>query len=258
MLIDSHCHLDRIELDVFDGQLDRALAQARARGVGGFLCIAVNADNLERVQQIASQYPDVWASTGIHPLDTHNPVAQERLRRCASHPKVVAIGETGLDYFYAEQDKALQQQSFIEHIELARSLAKPLVIHTRQARADTLALMREHRADEAGGVLHCFTEDWPMAKAALDLGFYISFSGILTFKNAAELREVASKVPLDRILVETDAPYLAPVPYRGQSNQPAYVVEVAQCLADLRQISFDTLAQQTSENFRRLFGVGLL
>lgn len=253
MLIDSHCHLDRIDLTAYDGCLDSALNHARARGVQAFLCISVNADNLSAVQQIAASHADVWASIGIHPLDCHGPVALDRLEEFARMPKVVAIGETGLDYFYAEQDKALQQQSFIEHIALARKLDKPLIVHTRQARADTLALLREHKADEVGGVLHCFTEDWPMAKAALDLGFYISFSGILTFKNAVELREVAAQVPLDRLLVETDSPYLAPVPYRGQSNQPAYVLEVAQCLADLRQLPLERLAQQTTENFHRLF-----
>lgn len=254
MLIDSHCHLDRLDLAAHGGSLDTALDAARAAGVGHFLCIGVSADNAATVKSLAERYADVDCSVGVHPLDLQpgaEPALDWLLGELA-HPKVVAIGETGLDYHYEPESAALQQASFRLHLDAARITGKPVIVHTREARADTLALLREAALPQAG-VLHCFTEDWEMAKAALDIGFYISLSGIVTFRNAEALREVARQVPADRLLVETDSPYLAPVPHRGKPNLPQYVREVAEYLAVLRGVSYETLAEQTSSNFKRLF-----
>lgn len=254
MLIDSHCHLDRLDLAAHGGSLDAALDAARAFGVGHFLCIGVSADNAATVKSLAERYDDVDCSVGVHPLDLEpgaEPALDWLLGELA-HPKVVAIGETGLDYHYEPESAALQQASFRLHLEAARITGKPVIVHTREARADTLALLREAALPQAG-VLHCFTEDWEMAKAALDIGFYISLSGIVTFRNAEALREVARQVPVDRLLVETDSPYLAPVPHRGKPNLPQYVREVAEYLAVLRGVSYEALAEQTSNNFKRLF-----
>ncbi|WP_322980690.1 TatD family hydrolase [Pseudomonas sp. C11] len=254
MLIDSHCHLDRLDLAAHGGSLDAALEAARAAGVGHFLCIGVSADNAATVKSLAERYVDVDCSVGVHPLDLEpgaEPALDWLLGELA-HPKVVAIGETGLDYHYEPESAELQQASFRLHLDAARITGKPVIVHTREARADTLALLREAALPQAG-VLHCFTEDWEMAKAALDIGFYISLSGIVTFRNAEALREVARQVPADRLLVETDSPYLAPVPYRGKPNLPQYVREVAEYLAVLRGVSYETLAEQTSSNFKRLF-----
>ncbi len=255
MFIDSHCHLDRLDFAKLGTDLAGALAAARARGVQHFLCIGVDLETLPDVLAVAEAHGDVSASVGVHPLhlDSLEPEI-EQLIELAAHPKVVAIGETGLDYHYEQESPADQQRRFRKHIEAARRTGKPLVVHTRAARADTIAILREEGA--TAGVMHCFTEDWDMARAALDLGFYISFSGIVSFANAAELREVACKVPLDRILIETDSPWLAPVPYRGKTNQPAYVVDVARVIADLRGMSVEAVGEQTTGNFRRLFGVG--
>ncbi|AYF86077.1 TatD family deoxyribonuclease [Pseudomonas sp. DY-1] len=254
MLIDSHCHLDRLDLGAHGGSLDAALDAARARGVSQFLCIGVSADNAAAVKSVAERYDDVHCSVGVHPLDLQpgDSPALEWLLGELEHPRVVAIGETGLDYHYEPDAAELQQQAFRLHLEAAKVTGKPVIVHTREARADTLALLREAALPQAG-VLHCFTEDWDMARAALDLGFYISLSGIVTFRNASALREVALQVPADRLLVETDSPYLAPVPYRGKPNLPEYVREVAEFLADLRGVPFDTFAEQTSENYLRLF-----
>lgn len=254
MLIDSHCHLDRLDLAAHGGSLDAALEAARAAGVGHFLCIGVSADNAATVKGLAERYADVDCSVGVHPLDLEpgaEPALDWLLGELA-HPKVVAIGETGLDYHYEPESAALQQASFRLHLEAARITGKPVIVHTREARADTLALLCEAALPQAG-VLHCFTEDWEMAKAALDIGFYISLSGIVTFRNAEALRDVARQVPADRLLVETDSPYLAPVPHRGKPNLPQYVRDVAEYLAVLRGVSFETLAEQTSNNFKRLF-----
>ncbi|MFC5696317.1 TatD family hydrolase [Pseudomonas sp. GCM10022186] len=254
MLIDSHCHLDRLDLAVHGGSLDAALDAARARGVGQFLCIGVSADNAAAVKALAERYEDVHCSVGVHPLDLQpgESLALEWLLGELEHPRVVAIGETGLDYHYEPEAAELQQQAFRLHLEAARVTGKPVIVHTREARADTLALLREEALPQAG-VLHCFTEDWDMARAALDLGFYISLSGIVTFRNADALREVARQVPADRLLVETDSPYLAPVPYRGKSNLPQYVREVAEFLAELRGVAYEEFARQTTENYLRLF-----
>jgi TatD DNase family protein len=254
MLIDSHCHLDRLDLAAHGGSLDAALEAARAAGVGHFLCIGVSADNAATVKGLAERYADVDCSVGVHPLDLE-PGAEPALDWLLGeleHPKVVAIGETGLDYHYEPESAALQQAFFRLHLEAARITGKPVIVHTREARADTLALLREAALPQAG-VLHCFTEDWEMAKAALDIGFYISLSGIVTFRNAEALRDVARQVPADRLLVETDSPYLAPVPHRGKPNLPQYVREVAEYLAVLRGVSYEALAEQTSSNFKRLF-----
>ncbi|MCO6057869.1 TatD family hydrolase [Pseudomonas sp. MOB-449] len=254
MLIDSHCHLDRLDLAAHGGSLDAALEAARARGVSQFLCIGVSADNAAAVKSLAEQYEDVHCSVGVHPLDLQpgEALALDWLLGELEHPRVVAIGETGLDYHYEPEAAELQQQAFRLHLEAARVTGKPVIVHTREARADTLALLREAALPQAG-VLHCFTEDWDMARAALDLGFYISLSGIVTFRNADALREVARQVPADRLLVETDSPYLAPVPYRGKSNLPQYVREVAEFLAELRGADYEEFARQTSENYLRLF-----
>ncbi|AMX02502.1 TatD family hydrolase [Microbulbifer thermotolerans] len=254
MLVDSHCHLDRLKLDNFNGDLDVVLDLARDRGVGKFLCVGISLDNADRVVDLASRYEDVVCSVGVHPLDVDSGLADVgMLMALAQRPKVVALGETGLDYYYSSETKQVQQQSFIAHLEAAGRSGLPVIVHTRNARKDTIDLLREHANRECAGVLHCFTESWDMARAALDLNFYISLSGIVTFKNAEELRDVARKLPLDRLLVETDSPYLAPVPYRGKPNIPAYVREVAEFIAELRGIAFEQLAEITTENFYRLF-----
>ena len=254
MLIDSHCHLDRLDLSAHGGSLDAALAAARGRGVGHFLCIGISADNAAAVKALSERYADVDCTVGVHPLDLQPGVAPalDWLLAELNHPHVVAIGETGLDYHYEPEAAELQRQAFRLHLQAAQLTGKPVIVHTREARADTLALLREAALPQAG-VLHCFTEDWPMAKAALDLGFYISLSGIVTFRNADALRDVARQVPADRLLIETDAPYLAPIPHRGKPNLPEYVRDVAEFLAPLRGVDVDTLAEQTTQNFQSLF-----
>lgn len=254
MLVDSHCHLDRLDLAAHGGSLDAALDAARARGVGHFLCIGVSADNAAQVKALAERYADVDCSVGIHPLDLApgETPALEWLLAELNHPNVVAIGETGLDYHYEPEAAELQQASFRLHLDAARTTGKPVVIHTRAARQDTLQLLREAALPQAG-VLHCFTEDWDMARSALDLGYYISLSGIVTFRNADALRDVARQVPADRLLVETDSPYLAPIPHRGKPNLPEYVRDVAEFIALVRGERYEQLAEQTTENFRRLF-----
>ncbi|BBM03755.1 TatD family hydrolase [Microbulbifer sp. GL-2] len=254
MLVDSHCHLDRLKLDKFDGDLDAVLDLARSRGVGKFLCVGISLDNADAVVEIASRYKDVVCSVGIHPLDVESGLAGvDELILMGERPNVVALGETGLDYYYSTETKEVQQQSFIAHLQAAGRAELPVIVHTRDAREDTIKLIHAHGNLETAGVLHCFTESWEMAKSALDLNYYISLSGIVTFKNAEELRDVARKLPLDRLLVETDSPYLAPVPYRGKANIPAYVREVAEFIAELRGIPYEQLAEITTENFFRLF-----
>ena len=220
------------------------------------LCIGVNLQELPGVLQLAADHPNIYASVGVHPdyEDTPEP-SIDTLTELSRRDKVVAIGETGLDYFRVTGDLEWQRARFRTHIRAARECGKPLVIHTRAAAADTLAIMREERAGEAGGVMHCFTESWDVAQGALDLGFHISFSGIVTFKNALEIKDVARRVPLERMLIETDSPYLAPVPFRGKLNQPAYVRYVAEEIARLRELPLEEVAAATSANFFRLFGV---
>jgi len=250
-LVDSHCHINFSDLA---GDLDGLMARAAAQHVDYMLCVSVNLEDFPQVRAVAERYPRVYASVGVHPNETEGrePEVAE-LIALASDPGIVAIGETGLDYFRSNGDLQWQRDRFARHIEAARRAGKPLIIHTRDARDDTLAVMRAEGAGEAGGVMHCFTETWDMARAALDLGFYISFSGIVTFRNAEPLREVARRVPADRLLVETDSPYLAPVPHRGKTNEPAFVRHVADCVAELRGITLDQLAEQTTRNFFTLF-----
>lgn len=253
-LVDSHCHLDRLDLSHFGDSLDNALTAAREEGVAQFLCVAINRENIPAVLAIAERYPDCFASVGFHPNDQEEqePTVAE-LVELAAHPKVVAIGETGLDYFRSEGELSWQHQRFRNHIAAARVTRLPLIIHTRSASEDTLTIMREEGADRVGGVMHCFAEDWETAERALALGFYISFSGIVTYKSAESLREVAKRVPAERLLIETDAPYLAPVPHRGKGNHPAWVRHVAEMIAEVRGESYQQVADQTTANFRRLF-----
>ena len=253
MFVDSHCHLDFPELR---GELPRVLDAMRDNAVTHALCIAVEMDAWDVVHEVARSAPNLYASVGVHPdyAETKEPTEALLVAR-SREARIVAIGETGLDYYRQTGDLGWQRDRFRTHIRAARTAARPLVIHTRAAAADTLAIMRDERASEAGGVMHCFTETWDVAQAALDLGFHISFSGIVTFKNAVELKDVARRVPLDRMLIETDSPYLAPVPHRGQRNEPAYVRHVAEEIARLRGVPVETIAELTSANFFRLFGV---
>lgn len=254
MLIDSHCHLDRLKLEAYDNQLDKAVAAALDRGIQQLLCVGISINNRKAVVEIAERFPEVVASVGVHPLDVKEGLASaDDLVTWSQHNKVVALGETGLDYYYSEDDKLLQQESFVVHLQAATQARLPVIVHTRDAREDTLSLIKEHGCEESAGVLHCFTENWDMAKRAIDMNYMISISGIVTFKNAVELRDVVKQIPLDRLLVETDSPYLAPVPYRGKPNEPKYVREVAEYIAELKQVSFEELAQITTNNFYRLF-----
>ena len=259
MFIDSHCHLDRLKLDDYDGNLDLAIEAARKAGVSRMLCIGVNLDNASEMVALAERYPDVLASVGVHPLDCKEEVPDlDLLKSLSENPRVVAIGETGLDYYYSKETVAIQQQSFINHLRLAKECQLPVVIHTRDAREDTLQIMKEHGCEIHTGVLHCFTESEEMARAALDMGYYISISGIVTFGNASALRDVVRHIPMDRLLLETDSPYLAPVPHRGKSNEPRFVVDVARFVAGLKGVSVVEMAQQTEENFYRLFSRAVL
>ena len=251
MFVDSHCHLDFPDLIARE---DEVLANMAANDVGIALCISVKLEDFPKVRALAERHPHLWASVGVHPdyADCDEPDVA-RLVALADHPKVVAIGETGLDYYWQKDAPEWQRERFRTHIRAARETGKPLVIHTRSAAEDTLRLMREEKAGEAGGVMHCFTESQDVADAALELGFYISFSGIVTFRNAKELKEVARRVPLDRLLIETDAPYLAPVPHRGRTNEPAWVVHVAEEIARLRDEPLARIEQACTDNFFRLF-----
>lgn len=253
MFVDSHCHLDFPELRE---ELPQLLAAMREADVTHALCIAVEMGAWPAVHALARENANLYASVGVHPdyPDTAEPTPA-LLCELARGPKVVAIGETGLDYYRLTGDLEWQRRRFRVHIRAARESGKPLVIHTRAAAADTLAIMREERADEVGGVMHCFTETWDVAQAAMDLGFHISFSGIVTFRNAAALKDVATRVPLDRMLIETDSPYLAPVPHRGRRNQPAWVRHVAEEIARLRGVPLDAIASATTDNFFRLFRI---
>ena len=249
--IDSHCHLNFPELAA---NIDDVLALMRQNDVAAALCVSVNLADFPQVLAMAEQHPNIYASVGVHPdyEDVEEPSAA-RLVELAQHPKVIAIGETGLDYFRLKGDLEWQRTRFRNHIRAARECGKPLIIHTREAAAETLRIMAEENATVADGVMHCFTETWEVAEAALEMGFYISFSGIVTFKNAKQIKEVAQRAPLERILIETDAPYLAPAPYRGKLNQPAYVKHVAEEIALLRGIGVDEVGRCTTENFERLF-----
>lgn len=252
-LVDSHCHIDWLP-KAHDVPIPELMQAATDAGVSHFLCVAITIEDFPNMCKTVAGYDNVYISAGLHPNEVvdHEPTVAE-LVELSKTPKVVVIGETGLDYFRTESETSWQQQRFRTHIQAARQVKMPIIIHSRQARDDTIMIMKEEKADEVGGVMHCFTEDWAMAQRALDLGFYISFSGIVTFKNAKEIQEVAQKVPLDRMLIETDCPYLAPMPFRGKPNQPAYVRYVAEAIAELRGITIEEVAEKSTANFFNLF-----
>ncbi|WP_028302879.1 TatD family hydrolase [Oceanospirillum maris] len=252
-LIDSHCHLDRLDLTAYQGDLSLALNAAHDRGVSHFLAVSVTLDDVAELKDMARQYPTVFASAGVHPLQdlAHEPTVEELVKE-AEDELIVAVGETGLDYHYAPESKALQRERFKRHLIAAQKVDKPVIIHTREAKEDTLEMLEQYGPD-AKGVLHCFTEDLDMARRGVALGYYISISGIVTFRNADQVREVAKAVPLDALLVETDSPYLAPMPHRGKKCEPQYVRDVAEFIAEQRGISYEELAMQTTANFFRLF-----
>ncbi|HED1543586.1 TPA: metal-dependent hydrolase [Kluyvera cryocrescens] len=254
-LVDSHCHLDGLDYQSLHKNVDDVMAKAAARDVRFALAVATTLPGYRQMRELVGERPEVVFSCGVHPLNQDEPYDVEDLRRMAAEEGVVAMGETGLDYFYTPETKSQQQLSFRQHIQIGRELNKPVIVHTRDARADTLAILREESVMDCGGVLHCFTEDTETAGKLLDMGFYISFSGIVTFRNAEQLREAARYVPLDRLLVETDSPYLAPVPHRGKENQPAMVRDVAEYMAVLKGVSVEELAQQTTDNFANLFHI---
>lgn len=251
MLVDSHCHLDFPDLAQ---RLPEILERMQQNDVGCAVCIGVNLEDFPRVLALAESHPHLYATVGVHPeyTDAEEPTEQ-KLIELAAHPKVIAIGETGLDYYWQKDRPEWQRDRFRRHIRAAVTTGKPLVVHMRDAADDTLRILDEEGAQTVGGVMHCFTETWEVARQALDLGFYISFSGIVTFKNALAIKEAAEKTPLDRILVETDSPYLAPVPYRGKTNEPAYVRHVAEEIARLRKLSLDEVSDATTANFFNLF-----
>lgn len=253
MFVDSHCHLDR--LDKTPEELQQVVKFARDRGVQHFLCVCVSVKEFAEMTEKVGHFEDVSVSCGVHPLHQEDACDYDTLLSVASDPKVVAIGETGLDYFYSADTKAVQITSFIDHIKVANQLNKPLIIHTRDARQDTIDLLKQYKNDQTNGVLHCFTESLEMAEQAIELGFYISISGIVTFHSAKELQDVVRAIPLERLLIETDSPWLAPVPYRGKANQPGYVIEVAEFIAKLKGVSVEELARITTDNFYRLFPI---
>jgi len=251
-IVDSHCHINFKELAE---RLPDVLSNARLNDISHMLCVSVNLEDFPQVHDLAKQHDHIFASVGVHPCykDVKEP-SSEQLVEIAKNKNIVAIGETGLDYFRVEDENMdWQRERFVRHIAAGKQVNKPLIIHTRSAAEDTMRILKEEGADQCKGVMHCFAEDWEVAQKALDLGFYISFSGIVTFKSATNVQEVAQKCPLDRILVETDAPYLAPVPLRGKMNEPAYVRHTAQFVADLRGISLEDLAEATTNNFFDLF-----
>ncbi|MBK8814503.1 MAG: TatD family hydrolase [Methylococcaceae bacterium] len=254
MLIDSHCHLDRIDLAPYEGSFANFMLAVADNQIEHLLSISIDLESYPTMLSLVSDYSQISVTVGVHPNE-HNgkePTVEE-LVALAQAEKVIGIGETGLDYFRNEGELDWQHKRFRNHIETAKILKKPLIIHTREAKEDTLRILREENAGEVGGIIHCFTEDWAFAKDALDLGFYISFSGIVTFNSAKEIKEVAKKIPYDRFLIETDSPYLAPVPHRGKPNYPLYVRYVADCIADLRGTTFRDIAEQSNKNFRTLF-----
>ncbi|WP_428775974.1 TatD family hydrolase [Vibrio sp.] len=253
MFVDSHCHLDKLDYEQLHTGIEDVIAKAKAVNVQSMLAVGVTLDSIPNMLAMIAPYDNIYASCGVHPLDVESDFCLETLRGYARQDKVVAIGETGLDYHYQPETAQLQQQRFRQQVALAVEVSKPLIIHTRQAREDTLAILREGQAERCGGVIHCFTEDLDFAEAAMELGFYISISGIVTFRQATELKQVVKQLPLDRLLIETDSPYLAPVPHRGKQNQPAYVVEVAAYIAQLKGISLAEVGQKTSQNFNDLF-----
>lgn len=256
MLVDSHCHLDLLDLSDYDNNLASVLARAKNEGVSHLLCVCIEIEHFPRILKIAQSFPCIHVSVGVHPtVHEQQPTSAEKLIQLAQDEKVVAIGETGLDYFRATGNLDWQRERFRNHIRAAIEAKKPLIIHTREAESDTIKIMREEKAHLIGGVMHCFTGSLEMAQQCLDLGFYISFSGIITFKNATALQALVKEIPLEGMLVETDSPYLAPVPYRGKANQPAFVKYVAEKVAELKQVSYDAVVSQTGKNFCKLFSI---
>ncbi|WP_298624342.1 TatD family hydrolase [uncultured Legionella sp.] len=258
MLVDSHCHLNSIDLADFNNDLSQVLAQAKNNGVGHLLTVCVELSDYPLLERIAAENPNINISAGVHPnIEMEIPVTKEMLCDLAKNPSCIAIGETGLDYYRTLTDEAqeVQRERFRQHIRAALITSKPLIIHTRQAAEDTLLLMAEENAQNIGGVMHCFAEDMDIARRAIDLNFYISFSGIVTFKNAIALQEVARQIPLERMLIETDSPYLAPVPFRGKQNHPALVRHVAEAIAELRGMDFNEIAEITTDNFYKCFKI---
>lgn len=252
-LVDSHCHIPVIE--GIDQQ--EILDNAQKNDVSHMLCVCIELETLEPLLNLARQHAHIYASVGVHPnTETQSePDVNELVQLANENPKIIGIGETGLDYFRSEGDLEWQRQRFRNHIAAAKKCGKPLIIHCRDAKEDTLRILKEEGADDVGGVMHCFVEDWDTAQKAMQLGFYISFSGIVTFKNATDLKEVAKKVPLEKMLIETDSPYLAPVPFRGKTNQPAYVKHVAEHIAELKGLQYEQVAEQTAKNFFTLFNI---
>lgn len=252
-IIDSHCHIDRVDFDQFGGSVDSMLAHADELSVKEFLCVCIDLEHFNDVLSLAKKHEKIYASVGVHPTEQEGKDPSiEGLLTLADDDNIIAIGETGLDYFHIEKASAdWQRDRFRRHIAVSNQCGKPMIIHTREARDDTIQIMAEEKAN--AGVMHCFSEDWAMAEKALDLGFYISFSGIITFKSASALREVAKKVPSNRLLVETDSPYLTPVPNRGRPNSPAYTYYVAEKLAEIRGVSIEEIARTTTQNFNHLF-----
>jgi TatD DNase family protein len=256
MFIDSHCHLDFPE---FQARLPEVLANMKAAKVEHALCVSVDIPDFPNVLKLAQDHAHLYASVGVHPdyEDTPEPSFEFLVETASKHPKIVAIGETGLDYFRmgdrSYESLEWQRERFRTHIRAAKAVKKPLIVHTRSASEDTIRILKEEGADEIGGVMHCFTESYEVAKAAMDLGFYISFSGIVTFKSAKDLQETCKRVPIDRMLIETDSPYLAPIPYRGKTNEPAWVAKVGEYIATLKGVTLDELGATTSENFFKCF-----
>ncbi|MFA0438561.1 metal-dependent hydrolase [Vibrio sp. 10N.286.49.C2] len=253
MFVDSHCHLDKLNLEAHPQGLQDIINNAKAANVHKLLSVGVTLGAFPGMMKLIEPYPEVMASCGVHPLDVESDFSLTTFKEYVNHPRVVAVGETGLDYHYMPETADLQKQRFEQQVEVAVEVDKPLIIHTRDAREDTLSILRNGHAERCGGVIHCFTEDLPFAEAAMDLGFYISISGIVTFKQAKELKDVVRDLPLERLLIETDSPYLAPVPHRGKENQPAYVVEVAAYIAQLKGISLNEVGNRTSENYDAVF-----
>lgn len=251
MLVDSHCHIPLLGKEI---EVEEVIANAKALGVEHMLCVSVDLETYPEILSLAEQYDCIYASVGVHPNTTmQEEVSQETLIELASNNHVIAIGETGLDYFRSEGELEWQRERFRTHIRAAKVVDKPLIIHTREVGEDIIRILQEEGADTVGGVMHCFVEDWETAEKAMEMNFYISFSGIVTFKNAKEVQKVAQQVPLDRMLVETDSPYLAPVPYRGKPNQPGYTRYVAEFIAELQGINLEQVAEQTTANFFKLF-----
>ena len=252
-IIDSHCHIDRVDLDAFGGSIESMLDHARNLSVDKFLCVCIDLEHFDDVHTLSKSYPNIYCSVGVHPTETNckDPSIEELLEYAKSN-RVIAIGETGLDYFHVRKDEAdWQRDRFRRHIAASNQSGKPMIIHMRDSKEDTIEILSREKAEK--GVMHCFAEDMETAEAAIDLGFYISFSGILTFKSAQDLREVAKQIPTERILIETDSPYLTPVPYRGKPNSPAYTYYVAEKLAEIRNTTIGEIAKVTTQNFNQLF-----